>query len=231
MCLVSYVPLDDGFVISSNRDEAPSRSTNSIQQEERKFNSIAYPVDSKGGTWCAVSKSGIVGIILNGAFVFHKRQNNYRLSRGIMLKEMFDFPTPVKFIQEYNFQNIEPFTLIIWTGKRLLEFRWTGQLKHIEILSRKKHHVWSSSTLYDDIMISERQTLFDKLISKLQYKSVESIEQMHLNGKLGNSDYDFVMNRSNRVRTVSFSQVVISEKAINLNYHSLLKGEKHHLQF
>lgn len=229
MCLVSFVPTSNGFVMSSNRDEAPSRSTKTIKKEKRLKSSIYYPADTVGGTWFAVSKHGTAGIILNGAFKSHVRSNKYRLSRGVMLKEMFDYSSPKAFIKSYQFQDIEPFTLIIWTGRKLIEFRWTGQLKHIEILNNTTHHVWSSCTLYSDKMIHERSSLFKTSVEEMENKNAKSVKQLHLNGQLGNPEYDFVMNRENRVRTISFSQAIFENDKIDLCYQSLLTNEKHHL--
>lgn len=226
MCLVSYIPTPNGVIMSSNRDEAPSRSTNTLQKERRKTTEINYPADSKGGSWFVLSEDGVCAIVLNGAFKFHKRKENYRLSRGVMLKEIFDYDSPIDFIRDYNFTNIEPFTLVLWTGKSLIELRWNSLLKYLEILDPKKIHVWSSSTLYNEEQVTQRKKLFHSLVSHSKSLDSEIIQDIHLNGKVGNSDFDFVMNREDRVCTVSLTQMIVEKNKLELSYYNLLLDEK-----
>jgi uncharacterized protein with NRDE domain len=55
MCTVTYFPLKDKIILTSNRDEKPNRSAQEIHSE----NGIFYPKDpAKNGTWFAVTKSG-----------------------------------------------------------------------------------------------------------------------------------------------------------------------------
>ena len=82
MCTVTYFPLKNKIVLTSNRDEKPNRSAQEIHREKGIF----YPKDTtKNGTWFAVSENGNALILLNGAFENHPVKTNYRKSRGLIV--------------------------------------------------------------------------------------------------------------------------------------------------
>ncbi|MFM8371345.1 MAG: NRDE family protein, partial [Bacteroidota bacterium] len=99
MCTVTYIPNRSGFTLTHNRDEAPSRSSVSISQnDEGPDGQIVYPRDSKaGGTWFAVSESGKTVCLLNGAFVRHHHNPPYKRSRGLMVLDFFNYDDPDRF--------------------------------------------------------------------------------------------------------------------------------------
>ena len=116
MCLVSYLPLSDGFIISSNRDETPLRSDTKLTKESINDTTILFPKDQKGGSWIIVSKDGRAICVLNGAFKKHKRKHNYRMSRGLMMKHYFEYNSTTSFLQDFDFSDIEAFTCLLYTS-------------------------------------------------------------------------------------------------------------------
>ncbi|MBK6998312.1 MAG: NRDE family protein [Lewinellaceae bacterium] len=114
MCTVTYLPRPSGFILTHNRDEAPSRSSQSIVREKTPGGkTLLFPRDTlAGGTWIATSREGRTACLLNGAFVLHKRELPYRRSRGLILLDFFDWENPDIFFERYDFERVEPFTML-----------------------------------------------------------------------------------------------------------------------
>jgi len=123
MCTVTYLPRPSGFILTHNRDEAPARSSQTIVREKTPGGqTLIFPRDTlAGGTWIATSRAGRTVCLLNGAFVLHKRVLPYRRSRGLILLDFFDWENPDDFFCDYDFEGIEPFTLLFFAQAQLSE--------------------------------------------------------------------------------------------------------------
>jgi len=224
MCLVSYIPLPDGYLISSNRDEAPSRAnTPLIKDTSYPLTTIYYPKDHKGGSWLVVAQDGRAVCILNGAFIRHRRKNNYRLSRGIMCKSYFSYENTQDFLESYDFTDMEPFTMVIKDKIGLYELRWDAVYRYIEILDPESLHVWSSCTLYDDPIIEKRTQLVKQMYEKETGDVASRMKKIHLTGNIGDPENDFVMRRGHRVATISHSYVKITKDTGVINIENLIR--------
>jgi uncharacterized protein with NRDE domain len=124
---------------------------------------LLYPQDPKGGgTWIACSNTRKTVCLFNGAFNAHKPNYPYRHSRGIIVMDFFKFEETERFIKEYNFSNIEPFSLVIINGDSLDEFKWDGQKTHLINHDFRKPKIWSSVTLYTSQVIKLREKWFNE---------------------------------------------------------------------
>ncbi|MEM9918818.1 MAG: NRDE family protein [Bacteroidota bacterium] len=220
MCTVSYLPKSNGsFILTSNRDEAPSRATHKVVEQSLENGiRLLFPQDPQsGGTWIALSDTGRLICLLNGAFEQHRRQPPYRRSRGLLVLDVFEYASLETFFQSYELDGIEPFTMVIVEEGMLYEFRWDGEQSYLEQLEAQQAHIWSSATLYDATYRLKRKALFDQWLMRQPDYEVESILDFHRGGGTGDPDNDFVMNRQNIVRTVSITSV---EKTIE-NFHFL----------
>lgn len=226
MCLVSYIPIASGYVISSNRDESPNRQETPLKKVDSNSQTLIYPEDLKGGTWIATSDQMRSVCILNGAFIKHKRKPTYRLSRGIMLLEYFNHKNLAHFLSEFDLSDIEPFTLVIRESQALYELRWDGAKKHIERLSISQVHIWSSATLYDEMTINLRKSMFTSMLEKQEDYTLPYIQDVHLNGKIGDPAQDFVMNRDDRVATISHSNLEVTDERQVLYFKNLLTDKQ-----
>ncbi len=224
MCLVSYIPGQNGVYITSNRDESPLRGRNVLTTDSINGTRVLYPKDMAGGSWFLTSASGHVFVVLNGAFVKHKRQLPYRMSRGIMIKKILEFDSVKAFVRDFNFTGIEPFTIVLFHKDQLLELRWDGSHRFIEILNPTDHHVWSSCTLYDDETAHLREQIFKNQLNFTRDLTAQSVRQIHLTGKTGEEANDFVMNRKDIVKTISVTQAEISDRIIDVKHYDLLSG-------
>lgn len=222
MCLVSYVPLrDKEFVLTSNRDEYINRASTPIHIERGSQSILAYPQDHKGGSWLMLSHQGRLGCILNGAYRMHKPAPPYRKSRGLILRELFEYPNLKEFLQHVNLSSIEPFTMILMETDTLLELRWDGDIKHIHRLSSSEIHVWSSCTLYTP----EQQELRELHFRNHELHPVtqsEDLLEIHQSPSIDDERTSFIMQIGDEVKTVSITQVHISDDRKSLLHRNLL---------
>lgn len=225
MCTVSYVPLPKGqFVLTSNRDENPARSLNQITTETIHKQQVIYPQDTKGGTWICASNQNRLVCLLNGGFVKHQHSPPYPKSRGIIVKDVFSYPSILDFHKSYSLEKIEPFTMVVWENGRLFQFRRDERQSYLTPLNPREYYIWSSSTLYDNTAKRKRQSWFDNWKKQGDISPV-SVLKLHKTGGDGDIKNDYVMNRNNIVKTVSITQVLLNENALSMSYNDLLRQE------
>lgn len=226
MCTVTYIPNgEDHFIFTSNRDEAPRRSATEMAREIYNGKTVLFPRDALAkGTWIAVSNQQQLVCILNGAFQKHKHQPPYRLSRGIMALNFFSYPGASDFFEQFEFQGMEPFTMIIFDDKKLYELRWDEQQKHIKNLATDQSHLWASCTLYSEEWQSKRQQWFEHWRGQQTDVGQEHVLDFHKNAGEGNPEFDVVMNRQNIVRTTSITSIIKDPTAMQMRYEDILDG-------
>ncbi|WP_242202309.1 NRDE family protein [Aestuariivivens insulae] len=223
MCTVTIVPKgEQDFILTSNRDEAPNRMSLAPDFHEVNGTKMLFPKDElSGGTWIGISEKHRVVCVLNGGFERHKRQPNYRKSRGQVAKECLVFDNLVVGIDAYNFKNIEPFTMVLadWNaGLKFCELVWDGNEKHFTELPLEPK-IWSSSTLYNQTVREERRYWFETFKDTKSLND-DSLLDFHKNTEKGNLDYGVIMDRG-VVKTTSITQVVKQNDAVNMRYESL----------
>jgi len=228
MCTVTFIPQPNGYILTSNRDESALRSPQNITRLHRNGQELLFPRDKgAGGTWITLSSTNRLVCLLNGAFERHQRQLPYRKSRGIMVLEYFDYPNAREFFKSYNFDNIEPFTMIIYDDGQLFDFRWDGEQQHLLSLDVQEKHIWSSTTLYEKSVKEKRKKWFAEWIEGRTDFSRTAILELHKKGGEGNPSIDFMMNRYNyMVQTVSITQIVKTATALQLFYHDLTTNQQ-----
>ncbi len=223
MCTVTIVPKGkDDFVLTSNRDEAPNRVSSVPDVYTANGVEILYPKDElSGGTWVGVSEQKRVVCVLNGGFEIHKRQSEYRLSRGVMAKALMATEDIVAMVTSYNFDNIEPFTVVIadWnTTLKFYELVWDGKESHFTELPLEPK-IWSSVTLYNAQMRAERLEWFNAYKAKTPLTG-EALLEFHKTAGGDNLDYGVVMNRG-FVKTTSITQIEKQSTAVKMRYESI----------
>ena len=223
MCTVTiFTKGKNDFVLTSNRDEAPNRVSLSPDFYLVNNTKMLFPKDEKaGGTWIGTSDKNRLICLLNGGFTLHKRKENYRLSRGVVVTDLLASDEIVSAIENYNLQDIEPFTLVIadWnTDLQFFELVWDGAKKHFTKLP-KEAKVWSSSTLYTKEMKEERELWFQNFRNENGLTSAKAL-QFHKNTNIDNTEYGIVMNRG-FVKTTSVTQVVKTKDEVFMSFENL----------
>lgn len=227
MCTVTYIPLGgSNFILTSNRDESPLRKTIPPKKYLEKEVELTYPKDElAGGTWIGTSNKNRLVCLLNGAYKNHIRNSYYKMSRGVIVKNILSVDDAVSYIYEFEFEEIEPFTLVLvdWNANlESYELVWDGAQKHITKLNQKPK-IWSSSTLYTDEMKQLRRDWFSDWLKENKEFSQEKIVAFHNNDNLGNSEISPKMKRS-FVETVSITSVKKSNNNVAMKYFDSLRG-------
>jgi uncharacterized protein with NRDE domain len=220
MCTVSFIPIKDKFIITSNRDEKVSRARAFAPGiQENNGCKLVYPRDAdKGGTWIAMKDNGDAGVLLNGAFLPHHSTSDYRKSRGILFLDIFKTDSPIEAFDEILLDNIEPFTIILFEKRRLLECRWNGCEKFRKKLSVTQSHIWSSATLYDKPAMIKRQKWFEHFLSNHPVPTQLDILRFHQFGGDGDQQTDLLMKREDKYSTVSITSILLTSDRGSMKY-------------
>lgn len=213
MCTVTYLPITNNqYILTSNRDEDVTRAT-AIPFKEYKLNnsSIYYPQDPQAnGTWIAHNASGYTLCLLNGAYQKHSTKASYVKSRGLVLLDFFNYNNPKQFANNYNFEGIEPFTLLmvyVCTETQLIqlhELKWDENQATLIAHDATLPHIWSSVTLYTTDVIQLRKQWFEEWLRKNENYTPQDILFFHHFGGEGKLANDLIINRGNK-KTVSIS--------------------------
>lgn len=219
MCTVSFVPLKDSFVLTSNRDEKTARPTISPKIYTDKGIKLLYPKDEMaGGTWVVAKNEGTAIVLLNGAFENHKKKPNYLKSRGVVLMEMIKASNPISHFSTISLKGVEPFTLIVFQNNKLVELKWDEKQKYALEHSVSEPHIWSSSTLYNQEQRELRTQWFENFSTKNHPLSPEKILSFHKNTQTENTEYGLVINRDDITRTLSITQLLLQNNHIEMIY-------------
>lgn len=209
MCTVTYIPSGDGIFLTSNRDERRGRAV-ALEPSvyEGSTGHLLYPKDAQaGGTWFAVHEKGHVLILLNGARVRHTPRGPYRKSRGLVLLDVADSESPLDQFKRLDLEGIEPFTLVLLEDGQLHECRWDGATKHHREPDPGEPHIWSSVTLYDQEVIQKREGWFAGWLLDNPDPGQETILRFHQFTGDGDRYNDLLMNRDDRMLTVSITSL------------------------
>ena len=183
MCTLTFMPQSDGgFVITSNRDEAPGRETLMPAIYKQDGSRLLFPKDVlAGGTWIGLSDRKRFVSLMNGGFTAHKREPSYRMSRGVIVTTLLAADSLLGAIEAFSFSGIEPFTLITVDYSETLqifELVWDGENSH---LSEKPlaPAIWSSSLLYSEEMKKKREKWFANFLFEHIHPTAEQLLQFH----------------------------------------------------
>jgi len=224
MCTVSFFPKENGdFILTSNRDESPLRNTIPPEIYSVEEVNLLFPKDEKaGGTWIGISNKKRLICLLNGGFEAHIPKQKYRLSRGVIVTKLLTSDDVISEIESFNFDDIEPFTIILVDYKeelQLYELVWDGTKKHF-LEKPIKPIIWSSSLLYSKGIKRKREQWFSEFLKEHKNPSEAEILNFHKLAGEGNSKTNLVMNRG-FVRTKSITRIKKARNQVEMNYEDL----------
>ncbi len=234
MCTVSFIPNAEGFILTSTRDEVVHRQTLSPAFYQGSGRNLIYPKDlASQGTWIASDGDQLSVCLLNGAWSNHQKQSSYRMSRGLMPLKAFDYSSFEAFSMKFDFDQIEPFTLIgvqeVDSKVSLMEIRWDGSQTSFTELDSSKPHLWSSYTLYPPYIQEKRNLLFHDFQKKSDSLTKENIRQFHLQKDLNDPDSSFHRFFSEGPKSVSLTQFIRTCASFDLAYLDLIAHTESHL--
>ncbi|MAT89872.1 MAG: hypothetical protein CMC35_04190 [Flavobacteriaceae bacterium] len=233
MCTLTFLPKsEDDFIVTSNRDEAPDRQTAPPAFVTYDKTQLLFPKDAlAGGTWIGLSDHQRMICLLNGGFTAHEREDSYRMSRGIIVKELLAASNLKRKITSFDFKGIEPFTLISVSWKdrsELMELVWDGATPHFQEKPWKPT-VWSSSLLYTNTMKTARETWFAQFLKEVPNPTKEELRTFHREAGKDYPEYSLVMDRG-FVRTKSITQIS-KDKNVSMWYQTLPSGTAEEIIF
>jgi|GEM_PF-19661 len=226
MCTVTFIPTTGGFYLSSNRDESRDRA---IAMPPKVYSGgssgLIYPKDpDAGGSWIALKEGGTAAVLLNGAFLKHLRRPAYRASRGLILLEIIEQQDPLAYFRQMDLEDIEPFTLILFFGGMLLDCRWDGYRRHELELNPARPYIWSSATLYDERVAKERRQWFEEWYRDKKRPGAADVIGFHRSAGNGDIRNNLIMNRDNKLFTVSVTSIVWTKENARMIYNDLRTG-------
>ena len=226
MCTVSWIHDPDHFVLCSNRDELNTRAP-ALPPVEREINGLRalLPVDADaGGTWIGVNERGLCLCLLNRydkALDALPAPNALFASRGELIPYFLGAASADGVIDELlrwpaeriDLRRYRPFTLCVtdplvpplivdWTGRRLrLESDGAARLPLVSSSADQAGAQASRSALW----------------RALQPQTAGDLSAFHANHADGPSACSVCMHRAD-ARTVSFTQVSVTARAVALSY-------------
>jgi hypothetical protein len=230
MCTVTLIPLQQGFILTSSRDEMLTRKTVAPEFYDHNGKSLIYPRDIKGGgTWFAADQSGKIACLLNGGFREHVRKEKYRKSRGLILLESFEYDSTHDFYRSVDLEDIEPFTLLMINyndGHDLFELIWDGEKKYFIERDIKQPGIWSSSTLYSPSVRATRRKWFNKWIMDHWDYPEMAIRDFHTSRHGDTEQNDILMKRSGGLQTISLTQFKFENNSGRFYYNDLKENKE-----
>lgn len=230
MCVLTFVPQPSGYILSNNRDEAVVRQPALFPQKYNVGGSNLYfPKDPVGGgTWIATNGQLSV-CLLNGAAQKHIPKPPYRHSRGLVVTDFFEFSSTVDFVKNYNFENLEPFTLIVIDDQvatpTIHQIRWDHESVDHQKFDFNQPRIWSSSTLYSSEIVQLREQDFGLYLNENKPVTASKMLYFHHNGGGDDIKNSLKMNRDDELKTLVITQLIKTKEAIKLIYEDLVAEE------
>ena len=224
MCTVSYVCSNGKIIITSNRDEQVERPATAPQNFLVNQKNIIFPKDPKaGGSWFAIDEEANVLVLLNGAAEKHVWNPPYRRSRGLILLDIISSPIPLEHWESIDLNEIEPFTLVLYAAQKLYQLRWNGDGKECIKLDEKGPHIWSSSTLYTVEAHQKHIGWFNQFLDTKPTVEENEMFNFHRYTEETDGNEGLVINRNEKLKTLSITQVVIDKNKISMVHHDLVE--------
>lgn len=237
MCTVTYIPMQSGFVLTSNRDEVSHRPTAMPTVYHKNGIKLLFPKDElAGGTWFAFApEMQRLACLLNGAFEKHQPSENYQKSRGKVLLESFEYSDFEAFYNSVDLSKVEPFTLLLIDFSSELKFeeiRWDEDRKlHRKKLQTDQEYIWSSSTLYPEATRKERENYFRQWSTKHQANEDKNIFDFHTQKHGLSTGDDIVMQRQGALQTLSVTQLKVQDEQALFRYKDLIEDKNTEMKF
>ncbi len=233
MCTVTYIPTNNGFLLTSNRDEKLSRSI-AIQPAKYTLNGLQliFPKDpDAGGTWIALKEDGDAFCLLNGAFETYVHGAQFTQSRGEVVLAIAASEEPIHAFKQKNLSRCAPFTLVVIRAGILYELRWDGLQQYFARLDENQPHIWSSATLYTKVQQKLREQWFAEwLIGKQSFNSYDLFHFHQFAGD-GDSATNLLMCRSNVYKTVSVTCIQTGQESYSLEHLDLCNNQSYIVGF
>ena len=221
MCLLSYAPTNDGFVLSFNRDEVYNRVAKPPEQYIVDNQKLIFPRDTKsGGSWIGINLTkSVVGCILNEKGKTSKIPSN---SRGnIFINQLIQGKAN---LNENELLATAPFTLLSFClhTQVITKYHWDGLLLKRNKPTMSTPFILCSSSLYENAIMKKLKAEFNSLIaskSELEFttSSFHKKYSFHKN-------HPIYLKKNSNIQTVSKTTILKNKNGLRLNYTDLVEN-------
>lgn len=221
MCIVTYFPTQEGFFLTTNRDEKNTRQTAYPKAYKHQQHNLIYPKDcEKGGSWVAIHTTHKkMACLLNAKG--DQPNHHEKISRGkIPISLLLDEKTLSK---RELLKKVSPFTLIYiqyFDEIRVQEYNWDGKNLNIALVDEKKSHLWASNTLYSADEKSRLTKRFEKNVEK--FISPNDVVDFH-NKNAQPLHNPIFLKKDRQLQTLSITSLQVTKKDEIISYTDLLK--------
>lgn len=225
MCTVTYIAGKDGStLLTQGRDELVRREL-TTPPIEKIINGIehVYPVDPlSGGTWIGMAENNRVACIMNGGTHKYKPDPSYRKSSGLIIPALFEYKDFYTFYNEYDFKNLEPFTLIMIEHGKLIELFKDTDALFFNIPNPNKSRIYSSVNLFPEKQILEKELKFNHWLNDGSIKSPDDIINLHYDFRIDVDGPIPVKGDKDMIRTVSITTIYSNGRHLEMIYLDLI---------
>ncbi|MCF8378413.1 MAG: NRDE family protein [Bacteroidales bacterium] len=229
MCTVSYIPLSDqSFVLTHSRDETIKRPISSPPMEKNAVNeTVLYPIDPKGkGTWIGASRSGRMASLLNGGSHRHEFNPPYKHSRGLIIPEYFNHVNFEHFFNVYDFDGLEPFTLLIFEDNKIYKTVKSENDIKVSILDNSRPYMFTSSSLYPPETDHARRLDFNRWLPGKFQPTDQEILEFHKKHLFEYTKNVYRPDEGHIIKTVSITMIKNSKIGVEMDYYDLVNDMK-----
>lgn len=242
MCTITYLPLSsDSFILTQNRDESPLRTAAIFPgREKRRGRQLLFPKDPEGGgSWIATDENSRLVCIMNGGTGQHQPAPPYRMSRGQVVLDAAAAPSVQDFIDHYQLEGIEPFTILFFglaAKHEIRELKWDSHQKYLNTYDPAQPHIWSAPQLYTPEQHRLRKNWFEEWLAEgsdpgtpaagMPEFTPEAALHFHMHGGDGNPEHSLLLNRHEMVKTTSITQAIVKGGSIELRYVPLARDQQ-----
>ncbi|MBS7332731.1 MAG: NRDE family protein [Weeksellaceae bacterium] len=212
MCIISFFKENNQVLLTHNRDESISRKA-SLHVEKRIWEGKSYyaPVDQeKQGTWIFYNEDYIACLLNGGKVAPTCTRSDYKRSRGLVLLDVMKYPNVEEFVDKEDFNDIAPFTMLIYNvkNKNIHVLFWDEKQLEVNDLSDKNFVYRCSSTLYSPEKMNELQRLFPN------FNEMSASEIFALHQSIQMKDGDIAPGKA----TTSITQIIADNSEISMKY-------------
>jgi uncharacterized protein with NRDE domain len=195
-----------------------------FRQKKVGEKTLYFPEDLEAhGSWIGFYENGTAACLLNGGTKSYKRKAPYRKSRGLVVLESFEYKSVTQFYDRYNFDDIEPFTLIIRSSSGLYKITHDVDETKLDELNSKETNIWSSTTLYTEEVRNKRQKWFESWLAQKPEFTPDNIRAFHNSAGDGDSENDLIMSRWGMLKTLSITQISVGQSKARLIYQDFMQ--------
>jgi uncharacterized protein with NRDE domain len=224
MCTITYLPFQDGYIVTQNRDESPLRAEAIFPVKEKINGSdVIFPQDPEGtGSWFVSAANGLTLCIMNGAFHPNKQPGDYKHSRGLVPLHFIELGDEHNFVNTYHYRELEAFTLLVCSPNGVSEFIWNEQKMQV-VKHAPKALIFQSAPLYNYKQQKHRTTLFTRFLER---HDAHQIIDFHTKPQAENPMIDIRMDRA-QVKSISTIQRMFNANTNQVAYMPLATQQLH----